>query len=86
MQFNAFCRIIVPMKTANLLKLKDSPFYGRLFKKLTDKDLKFCTEFCEQNSGLSKDQWYFKINRLGLDQADKPKNLNVICEILQVSF
>ena len=57
------------------------PWYGRLYKKLTQKDINEAEMFLEKNSELPKEQYEIAVNRFYLDRP-KDKNWLVITELL----
>lgn len=70
-------------KFANLIY--QDPWYSRLAKKLTEKDLLKIDGFIAENGDLPIAEWEFKLNRLFLDQIEKPKNWALIMEFLMIS-
>lgn len=61
--------------------LKDHPWLGRSFKKLSKADEDYCIAWLEANAGLSKDQAPHYIVRLWLDRP-KPKAWKEMEELL----
>jgi hypothetical protein len=61
-----------------LRNMKDHPMQRRLFEKLTKDELEFLETFVSENEFLNENDYAFKVNRLFLDQKDKPKNHSTI--------
>lgn len=55
---------------------------GRLYKKLRKEEVEIAVNFLIQNADSSKDVFFFKINRMFLDNSNKPKNFLLIMELL----
>ena len=71
-----------------LKTVKENPGMRVVVKKMTEKDFGFIDEFLAKNTTLDSASFAKKVNRLFLDQPEKPKNhiciwaiLNEMCSI-----
>lgn len=55
-------------RVSSLLKLPSHPMIGKLFLKLSQKELALVTDFVKKNANLSNDDYMEKANRWYLDQ------------------
>jgi hypothetical protein len=62
--------------------LKTHPWLSKAFIKLSKQEIQIATEFIHSNQLLSKGDFEFAVNRMFLDQANKPKNYSIILELL----
>lgn len=60
-------------------------WYSKIVKKLKVEDKKFCLQFLKENAHLDKNDYAHKVNRLFIDQDNKPKNATLIWEVLSVT-
>jgi len=65
-----------------LQELKKHPVEKKLFKKLSKFELSYVDAFVFHNRDLSTNDWAEKVNRLFLNDPDKPKNHKDIWAIL----
>lgn len=65
-----------------LLELKKHPIEKKLFSKLSKFEESYVDAFVYQNRDLSTNDWAEKVNRLFLNDPDKPKNHKDIWAIL----
>ncbi len=72
--------ILLRMK--NLNDLKEHPWISKLFGKINQKDMDFLIYEIEESDGLDTDQWESRINRLFIDNPNKPKRWKELSEIL----
>lgn len=63
-------------------KLESHPVEKKLYQKLTAFERSYIELFIFQNRDLSENEWASKVNRLFLDNKDKPKNHVQIWAIL----
>lgn len=61
--------------------LKDHPWYGRYYKKLTPADVTYAEWFMVYYYGCDKGVFEAAVNRMFVDK-DKPRNWAVISELL----
>ncbi len=54
----------------------------KLVEKLTGEELKEVLAFIQDNKLLGPLEFEYKVNRLYLDNPNKPRNLGTMCEIL----
>jgi hypothetical protein len=59
--------------------------YKRLAKKLTSAEIEVCVDFIEDHSDLDVQEFERKASTLFLDNPEKPKNTNIMIELLQVA-
>lgn len=62
--------------------LANHAWQGRVFKMLSADDIKRCHDFLDIHQQLSHDQFIMRVNRMFLDQPDKPKTWTIILELL----
>lgn len=62
--------------------LSNHPWFGRIYAKLTAPALIMALAFLEDNKDLSGDDFAFKVNRMFLDQPNKPKGWQIIMDLL----
>lgn len=71
------------MTRTNIFKTyKSHAWFKKLFKKLHKEEVKLCLFFLQSNAGLSKGDFERAVNRLFLDNKDKPTNWPIISELL----
>jgi hypothetical protein len=75
---------MITTKKDQFKKLSSHAWYSSLFKKLKKSDIEFAESFLEKNASLSKDEYAEACNRLFLGNENKPKNANLIVELLLV--
>lgn len=70
------------MRQKKFQELSIHAHYGRLFKRLNESELEEVVSFIEDFGQL--DDWQFerKVLRFGLDLQNKPKNVNVMADLL----
>lgn len=61
---------------------KHSWYAGVIFDELTEADRKFIEAFLGHTTQLSDDQFRISVNRLFIDDADKPARYAIIQEVL----
>jgi hypothetical protein len=61
------------------------PWLKKVYRKLTVEELSFVFAFLKENAGLDKGAFELKVNRLFLDQPNKPKHYREILELLTCS-
>ena len=69
----------------NFNKLKNHPWLGRSFKKLTKDDIEFAISFLKENENNNDDIFCHKAVRLFIDKTQKPKAWKEIEELLIAS-
>lgn len=62
--------------------LREHPWLGKIFRKLTLADMKLCIEFLNLHESKTIDEFEFLVNRMFLDKSDRPKNSGIIQELL----
>ena len=65
--------------------LADHPWLGRIFKRLTQSDLRLAREFILCHEDKSVGEFELLMNRMFLDQKEKTKNYRIIQELLSCS-
>lgn len=65
-----------------LQELKKHPIEKKLFAKLSEFEKSYVDAFVYQNRDLSTNDWAEKVNRLFLNEPNKPKNHKDIWAIL----
>lgn len=63
-------------------ELKNHAWLGKQYKKLTKNDIKLATVFIKEKNHLSKNDFELAVNRMFLDNSNKPKNWKIISELL----
>lgn len=59
-------------------------YYKKFMFKLKDLELAIIADFIKENEDLSRDDFVYKVNRMFLDNPNKPKNYALIQELLTV--
>lgn len=62
--------------------LREHPWLGNIFKRLTVMDIRACLEFLKLHEGKNIDEFEYLVNRMFLDKPDRPKNSGIIQELL----
>ena len=65
-----------------LESLKESYRWKRLLPQLSQKDMETVESFINSNSTASKDEFVHRLNRMFLDQPNKPRKWALITELL----
>ena len=73
-----------PKRADRFLALQNDIFYSRLVKRLKADEREYCLNFCNQHNDLDVNQWAFKVNRLFVDELQKPKNATLMWELLSI--
>ena len=58
------------------------PYLKKSFLKLKQDDINFCIKFINDFDSFGNDDFESKINRIFMDNDNKPKNFKIICEML----
>lgn len=67
----------------NFKKLYKHPYLKKMVSKLNEKEIQFCTDFLLENQNLTRDEFAFKVNRIGLNhELDSFKNKTLIWDCL----
>lgn len=64
---------------------KDHAWLKKSYSKLSNTSIELAEDFLRINESLNKDDFEFKVNRLFLDNSNKPKEWVVITELLSNS-
>lgn len=62
-------------------EFKNHPWFGRLYKRLSERDMEIAVDFILKNDHLPIGEFEFAINRMFLDK-EKPKQYKIILELL----
>lgn len=62
--------------------LATHPWLGRVYKKLTIKERLQCEVFLVLHTGSDKDRFELAVNRMFLDDPEKPKHYKEMLELL----
>jgi predicted nuclease of restriction endonuclease-like RecB superfamily len=74
------------MNRINSLEIAiNHPFLRKGFQKLKKSDIDFLYNFINENMNLNTEEFEKTINRFFLDKQIKPKNWNIISELLSSS-
>lgn len=68
-----------------LTSKKGHPHYGKLFKRLAGDEVAEILDFIGKHEHFNKAEFEFAVNRMHLDQPNKPKNWTIIQELLLVA-
>lgn len=68
----------------NFRNLETHPWFSKLLKRLTKKEVLLAEAFIMENEDLNRGDFDLKMNRLFLDK-EKPKNWAIILELLMIS-
>jgi hypothetical protein len=68
-------------RNENFEALKEHPWLGKIFKKLSAKELSLARAFLNIHYGASKGDFEWAVQRMFLDK-EKPKNFSIIMELL----
>ena len=69
-------------RAAKLKALESHAWFGRVYKKLSQADLRLCVEFIAANEGLDAGAFEKAVHRMFLDKLDKPRRWVEITELL----
>jgi len=67
-----------------MMNLNTHPWYSKYIPKLKQTEILFIQHFIESNNQLDRNDFQYKINRLFIDDSNRPKNHPLITEILTV--
>ncbi len=83
------CGAIMPAQPAfagarltALKALSDHAWYGKVLKQMSEAEFDLVVELIEEHGDLDRNEWTVKINRLYLDQPNKPKRLSLLQDVL----
>lgn len=62
--------------------LADSPYHGRLLKRLSAREQEMCRDFISATMHMDRDQFTMACNRWMVDQSERPKNIHIMAEIV----
>jgi len=62
--------------------LATHPWLKKCHAKLTDDEKRLATDFITANDSLNKSQFEMAVNRMFIDQKNKPKRYAIILELL----
>lgn len=66
-------------------ELKDHPWFARLVKRLNNWELEYCVAYMRENAHMSKNEFAFQCNRMGMGDDNKPKNWPIMWELMTVA-
>lgn len=72
------------MLDAYLAYLSAHPWHKRTFLKMSPEHLRTITDFIARNGGLTTEPFELAVNRLYIDQLEKPKKWKEISEFLSI--
>lgn len=64
---------------------KEHSWFNKIWLKLSKQEIALCEEFICKNKDLDKTAFEMAVNRMFLEQNQKPKNWTIICELLTCS-
>lgn len=66
-------------------KLESDPWYGKIYKSLTVKDLNFCYTLIKNTDNLTKGEYIKKVHNTFLLEDGRGKNWKKMIELLEIS-
>jgi hypothetical protein len=73
---------VVMTRLEKFESLQNHPWLKKSWGKLKTVEREIARQFLNENAQLDRGQFEFKVNRMFLDQPNKPKNWTIILELL----
>jgi hypothetical protein len=70
------------MRSQKFTSLALHPWYGKLYRRLTQADIEYAQAWIAEHAHLDPYPFEQAVNRIGLDQAKKSKNNNLLSDLL----